>query len=257
MQLLSMQWPELAKLDRENLVALIPLGSMEQHGLHMPFSTDTTIITELARRVERHLPDKVLLLPTMWLGHSPHHLAFPGSISLDCRPYADLLKGICTSLVTGGFRHIFLLNGHGGNQIPAPVALRELKTELKGIGQLHIAFASYWWLGQDAIGTVRESALGGVSHAGEMETSIVLTLHPERVALDQIRRDGESGGSSYIMPKDLQRSLKVLTIQEFEEISETGTIGHPDLASAEKGERFLSGISEAVIAFVKDFATWE
>ena len=59
------------------------------------------------------------------------------------------------------------------------------------------------------------------------------------------------------MPKDLQRSLRVLTVQEFEEMSETGAIGHPDLASAEKGERFLSGISESVIDFVKDFAAWE
>jgi creatinine amidohydrolase len=115
MKLLSMQWPEVSKLDREVVVAVVPLGSMEQHGLHMPFSTDTTIVTELARRVELALAESVLLLPTMWLGHSPHHLAFPGSISVDSRPYADMLKGICHSLVLGGFRHIFLLNGHGGN----------------------------------------------------------------------------------------------------------------------------------------------
>lgn len=257
MELVSLQWPEVANLDKERVVVVVPLGSLEQHGLHMPFSTDTVIVTELARRVEQRLPDRVLLLPTQWLGHSPHHLAFPGTVSLDCRPYIDLLKGVCHSLVTGGFRRIFLLNGHGGNQIPAPVALRELKTELKHISGLHIAFASYWWLGQEAISTVRESPLGGISHACEMETSIVLALHPERVRMDQVRRDGELAGSRYLMPRDLQRTAKVLTVQEFEEMSETGTIGHPDLASAEKGERFLSGITEALVAFVEDFATWK
>lgn len=257
MRLVSMQWPEVAKLDREGVVAVVPLGSLEQHGLHMPFSTDTTIVTELARRVEQASPEEVLLLPTMWLGHSPHHLAFPGSISLDCRPYADLLKGICHSLVTGGFRHIFLLNGHGGNQIAAPLALRELKTELKDIPGLHIAFASYWSLAQDVISAVRESQIGGVSHAGEMETSIVLALHPERVAKDRVRRDGEGGRSSYIAPKDLQRAPRVIVVEDFEDLSETGTIGHPDLASAEKGERFLSGIAQALVRFVEDFVTWE
>lgn len=256
MELSNLQWPKIADLDKEGVVAVVPLGSMEQHGLHAPFSTDTVIVTELARRIEQAWPEKVLLLPTMWLGHSPHHLAFPGSISLDCRPYADMVKGICRSLITAGFRHIFLLNGHGGNHVPCPVALQELKTELKDIAGLHIAFASYWWLGQDAISAVRESPLGGVSHAGEMETSIVLALHPDRVALDQVRRDGESGGSPYNMPKDLQRAPKVLTVQNFEEISETGTLGYPDLASAEKGERFLSGLSDALLAFVRDFSTW-
>jgi creatinine amidohydrolase len=256
MELIGTQWTELERLARQEMVALVPLGSMEQHGLHLPFSTDTVIVTELARRVEHHLPNLTLRLPTMWLGHSQHHLAFPGSISLDPRPYADMVKGICQSLVTGGFRRIFLLNGHGGNQVPVPVALRELKSELKGTPGLHIAFASYWWLGQEAISSVRESPLGGVSHAGEMETSIILALHPERVALDRVRRDGETKGSSYITPKDLQRSTKVVMVEDFEEISETGTIGHPDVASADKGEQFLSGIVEALIAFVKDFATW-
>ena len=256
MELVSLQWPRVAKLDGRSTVVVVPLGSMEQHGLHMPFSTDTAIVTELARRVEKALPDRVLLLPTVWLGHSPHHLAFPGSISLDCRPYADMIKGICHSLVAGGFRRIFLLNGHGGNQVPGPVALRELKTELKHISGLQIAFASYWWLGHETISAVRESPLGGVSHAGEMETSIILALYPERVALDRVRRDGQVEASSYIWPKDLQRASRVITVQEFEEMSETGTIGYPDLGSAEKGERFLSGIGEALVAFVEDFLTW-
>lgn len=257
MELVSLQWPEVANLDRERVVAVVPLGSMEQHGLHMPFSTDTVIVTELARRVERQLPDRVVLLPTVWLGHSPHHLAFPGSISLDSRPYADMVKGICRSLVSGGFRRIFLLNGHGGNQTPAPVALRELKSEFKDTPGLYIAFASYWRLGDKVIGAVRESQVGGVSHAGEMETSIVLALHPERVAMDRARRDGQSEGASYIGPKDLQRSAPVIVVEDFEELSETGTIGHPDLASAEKGKRFLAGIAEELVRFVEDLQTWE
>jgi creatinine amidohydrolase len=90
-----------------------------------------------------------------------------------------------------------------------------------------------------------------------METSIVLALHPERVDMDQARRDGQSKGIGYIAPKDLQRSPPVIVVEDFEEVSETGTIGHPDLASAEKGERFLAGITEELVRFVEDFHTWE
>jgi creatinine amidohydrolase len=168
-----------------------------------------------------------------------------------------MVKGICHSLVTGGFRRIFLLNGHGGNQTPAPVALRELKSEFKDTAGLYIAFASYWRLGDRVIGAVRESQVGGVSHAGEMETSIVLALHPERVDMNRARRDGQSEEMGYIAPKDLQRSPPVIVVEDFEEVTETGTIGHPDLASAEKGESFLSGITEELVRFVQDFQTWE
>src|SRR5207247_5259572 len=89
----QLKWTEVQALDLGHLIAVQPLGSIEQHSLHLPLSVDTDIITELAERVEKARPDKVVLLPTLWLGHSPHHRFF-GSLSLDVRPYMDVIKGL-------------------------------------------------------------------------------------------------------------------------------------------------------------------
>jgi Creatinine amidohydrolase len=109
-----------------------------------------------ARLEERS--DRVVLLPTLWLGHSPHHRFF-ACLSLDLRTYMDVIIGLCDSLVLPGFRKILFLNGHGGNEI-AKAALREVKSKYESNHDLKIGFASYWALGQKTLGEVRESALG-------------------------------------------------------------------------------------------------
>src|SRR5207247_706255 len=149
-----------------------------QHSLHLPLSVDTDIVTELAERVEGARPERIVLLPTLWLGHSPHH-RFLASLTLDVRPYMDVIKGLCGSLVHMGFRKVLLLNGHGGNEIAAKAAMRELKTEHQSLPDLRIGFASYWTLGEKTLREMRESPLGGVGHACEMETSMLMHL-PQR-----------------------------------------------------------------------------
>src|ERR1700710_1798109 len=110
----ELKWADLkAVCDR---VFVLPLGSMEQHGPHLPLATDSWIVGEVARRLESEAPNEVVLFPTQWLGHSPHHRKF-GCVSLGMRPYMDLIGGLCRSLVELGARRIFLLNGHGGNDV--------------------------------------------------------------------------------------------------------------------------------------------
>jgi creatinine amidohydrolase len=86
MLLASMKWTEVKDLAFPSLIALVPLGSIEQHSRHLPLSVDTDVITELAQRVEKERPERVVLLPTLWLGHSPHHRFF-ACLSLDVRTY--------------------------------------------------------------------------------------------------------------------------------------------------------------------------
>src|SRR5262245_50511043 len=161
--------PEVAKLPLSELVVIAPLGSFEQHGPHLPLTTDTDLITAIAAEVERVLPKKVLLLPCLWIGHSTHHMHFPGTLDIPQLDYLAVIRDLCRSILSMGAVKILLLNGHGGNDIPVRAAMRELKTELAGREGVHVLFASYWMLASASIKQIRESELGGLGHACEME----------------------------------------------------------------------------------------
>ncbi len=252
MLLENFSWPEVKALNFDKLVVMLPLGSFEQHGHHLPLTTDTDIVTGVARELEKKLPETILCLPTLWLGHSTHHLAFPGTLSVHQGPYIEMIAELCGTMVKMGAKKIFLLNGHGGNDVPLRAALRELKSAHP---KTQFVFASYWSIASKTIKSVRESGLGGLGHACEMETSIMLHLHPERVKMKLARRDGPKHTDEF-RKADMQYSRAVYFVNEFDEISETGTVGHPDLATPEKGEKFLNGIVEEVGHFVEEFAKW-
>jgi len=129
MLLENLSWPEVKKLKPARKVVLFPLGSFEQHGPHLPLTTDTDIVTAIARRVEQKRVDKILCLPTLWPGHSTHHLFFPGTLSVRQMPYIQMVIELCHSVGKMGGRRVFLLNGHGGNDVPLRAALRELKSD--------------------------------------------------------------------------------------------------------------------------------
>lgn len=236
-------------------MVLLPLGSFEQHGPHLPLTTDSDIVTAVARGVEKKRPNGILCLPTLWIGHSPHHLAFPGTLSVRQSHYIQLVTDLCHSIVSMGGRRILLLNGHGGNDVSIRAALRELKTDLADVRGLHIVYASYWMLAAQTIQKHRESEPGGLGHACEMETSIMLYLQPDRVRMDRIQRDGPQYSSRY-RRTDLLAAAPVYYVSEFDELSESGVVGHPDLASAEKGRRFLEGVVKDAVAFIDDFLAW-
>src|SRR5438876_6811980 len=143
MLLEELSWPEVKRLKPASKLVLFPLGSFEQHGPHLPLTTDTDIVTAVARAVERARPRKILCLPTLWPGHSTHHLFFPGTLSVSQMPYIQMAVELCRSVVKMGAQKIFLLNGHGGNDVPLRAALRELKTEFP---KTQFVFASYWSL---------------------------------------------------------------------------------------------------------------
>src|SRR6476646_4319579 len=133
-------WPEVKRLKMANLVVFLPLGSFEQHGHHLPLTTDTDLVTAVARGIERARPKKTLCLPTLWPGHSTHHLFFPGTLSVSQMPYIQLVLELCHSIAKFGGQKIFLLNCHGGNDVPLRTALRELKTDWP---RVKFVFASY------------------------------------------------------------------------------------------------------------------
>ena len=252
MLLENLTWPEVKRLRPANKVVVLPLGSFEQHGRHLPLTTDTDIVTAVARGVEAARREKVLCLPTLWPGHSTHHLFFPGTLSVSQMPYIQLVAELCRSMVKFGAAKVFLLNGHGGNDVPLRAVLRELKGECP---KVRFVFASYWSLAAESIKRVRESELGGLGHACEMETSIMLHLCPERVKMRLAKRDGPKHTDRY-RKSDMLYGRPVYFVNEFHEVTKTGTIGQPELATAEKGKEFLAGIVKEVTEFVDEFANW-
>jgi creatinine amidohydrolase len=255
MLLENLTWPEVKKLKPASKIVLFPLGSFEQHGPHLPLTTDTDIVTAVARGVEAKRPAKILCLPTLWPGHSTHHLFFPGTLSVKQMPYINLVTELCECIVSMGGRKIFLLNGHGGNDVPLRAALRELKTSFKSAKGLQFVFASYWNIAAQTIKSVRESGFGGLNHACEMETSIMLHLHPNRVRMKLARADGPKHKDVY-RKSDMQYGRPVYFVNEFHEVTKSGVIGQPELATAAKGKRFLDGIVNEVTAFVDHFVKW-
>src|SRR5215472_2560317 len=184
MVLADLSWPEIRTAGSR--ICLVPLGSLEQHGPHLPLWTDTAIVSAIASQVEQRLPDVVLLAPAQPIGYSPHHAHF-GCLSLDLAGYVALIRSLCRSFAAMGFDKLLLLNGHGGNDVPCRAALCELKEEQPA---LRVVLASYWTLAAEAFRGIRSSPIGGMGHACEMETSVMLTLHPGQVDMTKAKDDG-------------------------------------------------------------------
>ena len=253
MRLEQAKWPALAGL--KDRIFVLPLGSLEQHGHHLPVFTDSMIIGQVADRVEALRGDRIVLLPVQWLGHSPHHRRF-GCVSLDLFPYIEMIRGMCRSVIAMGARRILLLNGHGGNDVPCKAALRELKTEFENMPDLYIAYATYWNLASAEFQAIRESPEGGMGHACEMETSILMARHPETVDTAKAVRGGPSAERGF-KTIDMLKGEAFFMINEFDEFSETGVIGMPDFATAEKGEQFLEAAAHGVVRFLDEFGKWD
>jgi creatinine amidohydrolase len=239
MKLAELTWKDVAGLDRE-VVVLIPTGALEQHGPHLPLFTDSIMVTAVAEAIERALPDRVVLTPTLWLGASLHHLGFPGSLSASFDGYDAALAAVIESLQPHGFRRFFVVNGHGGNTSPNDVTLRRLKAAYPN---LQLARIDYW---SGVSGVVKDTLAGQskeIRHADEGETSLMLHVRPDLVRTDKARVDGliaENGARG--------------TVYSFSEITEEGVMGYATMASAAKGKVIFEAAVADCIEQVSRFA---
>lgn len=247
--------PALNAIDRRDAVVVLPVGSVEQHGRHLPLGCDTmlaeAVAVEAARRADGVPP--TLVLPPPWYGFSAHHMSLPGTVTLGSATVIALIKDICESVRAHGFRRVLLLNGHGGNVSILDVVANDLGHAWHG--QARIATATYFRLVAHRAAEFRESAPGGMGHAGEFETSLMLHLKAELVHADRAATCYPDAGSDYL-DTDLFGSRRAGTYLDFRDLSPTGTLGDPTLASAEKGARIFGICADEVLAFVRDFATW-
>ncbi len=247
---------DIEQMDKTHKVVVVPLGSLEQHGPHLPLLTDSLIGGEIAARVEAALPDTVLLLPVQWLGSSHHHMAFPGTVSVTSDVYIEMVSHICESLLAAGFRRIFLHISHGGNEVPCQEVIYRLMLRHRVRDDFWIASAGYWLLAdQDA--RIPPMQTERLTHACEYETSMILALRADLVDMSQAAGHTLWLESKHYFP-DLttRRSSRVHVSLPFEQMTRSGAIGRPDLATADKGQQLLEVISGKVTDFVREFAHW-
>src|SRR5919197_1860314 len=243
-------WPEVRRAAGENRVCLIPVGTLEDHGPHLPVDTDVRIITEICRRAAEEAPDEIVLLPTIPHGYDPHHMDFPGPISIAWDTFTKYCTDVGTSLAHHGFTRMLFYNGHGSNQNLVEMAARLTMIDHPGV----LAAAAFYLVskkGIEAVEEIRESDFGGMAHADEPETPISLYL--AAVAVDMSKAVDERGypaGESAHLEWWADGSLKLMPW--WSSFSRTGVQGTPTLATAEKGRAFLDAAVAECVAYVRE-----
>lgn len=244
--------PELAALDREATVVVLPIGSVEQHGNHMPVGTDTLLAQAVALAAAERTED-VVVMPPPWYGFSAHHMRFAGSVSLRAETLMAVCEDIVGSVVQHGFRRILIVNGHGGNGGIIDVLASTLGH--KHYGHARIGTLTYFTLAREGIERLRKSEPGGMGHACEFETSLVQHIRPDLVEADRAQTTYPDPGSSYLTT-DLLGGQAVRVYHDFADLSPTGTLGDPSLASPEAGAAFFEASAQALADFIADFRGW-
>ena len=228
LELDRLTWPEVkSELERGRDTVVVAFGATEQHGPHMPLATDALLGDHMAREIAERLD--AFVAPTVRIGCSEHHLDFAGTLSLSETTFHGIVADVVRSLERGGFRRVVLLPTHGGNFAPLAAAVEALSgtvgIEVRALTDLGALFAVAQ-CGADDYGV----PLGeGGLHAGEWETSMLMTIHPELVRGERFE-PGYTG--------DAQAAIAAMFDAGVASIAANGVVGDPARASAEHGERY-------------------
>ncbi|HEY1370785.1 MAG TPA: creatininase family protein [Gaiellaceae bacterium] len=255
-----MTWPEVEAEQKRGVDAvLIPVGTTEQHGRHMPLDTDCFIARELSRRAAELGEQEgvnLLVAPTLNVTLSWYHMQFPGSLRLSTTTFLQAFREICDSLVHHGFETLLAVNGHGGNNAALTVAVNHA---METTGR-RVFLVQWWELAADLLAEIE----GPMIHAEEAETSIAMALgqrvieaEAARDAFDRGQAVKEAGlpwtsfgkyamvhrGPGVVVPMDMLR-----------DITESGVVGDATRASRATGERIVEALVPRIVQVAREVA---
>lgn len=253
-----LRWEELTALQITSLaqqphsVAMVPVGSIEQHGPHLPTGTDSLLVNDVCRAAAKRCTDLnvvTVVTPALWLGRSFHHADLGGTLSARLETFLRSIEDIAMSFVQVGFQRQIFVNGHGGNAAALDAGIQEIGAR----NNLRIMSVTYFNLGREVVQKTRLSSEGGMGHACEFETSLMQYLHPDLVG--ELPR----GKSRKIIHSAARRDMFVGGVaniaQRFSELSENGVVGQPQFANSENGKLWFDSCVQGLVEIVQELSS--
>ncbi len=240
-------WPEMNEAIALGKVVLLPVGSTEQHGRHLPLDVDVFLAETVCLEVGRRAPDRVLVLPPVAYGLNLHHIDFPGTIHIEPEVFIAFCLNITKSVAYHGFKKILLVNGHGSNTPLVDLVARKTILATHSL----CAAVNYYSLAMEAFARVQETPV--VAHADEFETSLYLYLAPERVQMQNAQAGGDVVGK--YMSSD-STSPYVRLNDYWGRWTQVGVHGDPTAASAEKGKAIFEAAVARLGEVVDEWRAW-
>lgn len=243
-RMIECSWHAIDSLDRDRTIVLFPIGSVEQHGWHMPVGTDylmaEAISCELVKRETKGF--EALLFPTLQFGLNAEHTGFCGTVTFPARLLLEMLEQQVRAMLNHGFRYFAFLNTHGGNTPMLEIFVREFKAAHPNCHMTSFQYFTHGFF--DALSTHIDNPIGVDVHAGELETSMIQYLFPEMVHMD-------------VPPETLKESnCKSAQLPKFwltREVSVSGIMGDATLARPDKGKLYFDYICDSLTSAVTDY----
>lgn len=251
----DLTWEEINEAVAEEMIPVLPVGAIEQHGQHLPLKCDRLTATAIAEEAARRNPSRLLFMPPLPYGYTHHVMDFPGTINIHHEHFINYVLDITKSLAYHGFKRIIIINGHGSNMPLLDIVARRTILETDAICALMA-----WWnlLTVDPEFKVqwRESVYpGGCAHACELETSILMYLDPENVQkhkiVSEIAKYHDDG--SRFQYVDLFGQGPVSIVEWTSTYTDTGTCGEATKATPEKGRLVFEEAVKQLVAFSNEF----
>lgn len=246
MKLASLTWKQAERYFENNDIAMIPLGSVENHGTQGPLGTDFIIPSELSEMIESKT--EILTVPTMPYGVCPHHKSYPGTINIGYEGLVYVMRGITSSLFNQGIRKFIFLNGHGGNN----PALDTVALEIYNKGGI-VACIDWWSLA----GQINPEWKGG--HGGAQETSAILAIDEKLVDLDACLPSVAKNLTDKLISSSINtvrfKGSDIRVMRDVRDVVESGWFGpdDPKDSTSELGEIMLEKTADYIVDFIDEF----
>lgn len=246
-------WEELKSYVERDALIILPVGELEEHSLYLPVDTDMRIATHLAAEIADavHEDFPVLVMPTIWSGYTPSRVTrWPGGIQLRVPVFIDMVYDICASLARMGFRKLMMLDCHGQHGPMLHCVIKMIADTFN----CYYTVASPFKVTADDFNAFRKSERGGVSHAGEWETSMVLFAYPNLVRREKFTNvDHIKYHSKFVAGDSVMGGQKVTWSSWGIENTKYGALGDPTLADAETGRKIVEATRKNFREFLLDY----